>query len=598
MPKTTAVVWDISELFAGPDDPRVDQCLDALLARARQFAKAYRNKIDNKNLNAETFLAAIRNYEDIVRQIARISSCAALLFASDTSKPERGAFMQRIQKRETDISLELMFFGLELMAAKPEIIDPLARDEALKDYRHFIHASRLFRDHRLSESEEKLLEEKANTGSRAFERLFEEMVSAIEFKITLDGKEKTLTEAEVLALLRDPSREVRQAAAASFTEGLRKNGRLLTYIFNTLVFDKAVDDRLRRYQYPDQSRNIANELDGKTVETVISTCSRNYPLVARYYRTKRKILGLDTLMHYDRHAPLFEAKREYSFEEARGIILESFGGFSKDMSDIAAEFFDGHWIDAQPRKGKRGGAFCEYVTPDHHPYIMLSYLNGRDDVIALAHELGHGVHACLSRHQTYLNFRGVLPIAELASTFGEMLVFEALVDQAELEEKLVLYAGKIEGIFVTAFRQAALFQFEQELHSARRQRGELTCDEIGAMWQSTTQAMFGDSVIMGPGHENWWMNIDLFLNSPFYVYAYPFGALVVMALYSMYRREGKSFVPRYMELLRTGGSCSPREMLRGIGIDINDRDFWSSGMKLIEELVDRFEKLHSEWEVR
>ena len=493
MLEMTTVKWDLRDLFDSIDDPRVDRTLDDILARARKFAQEYRGKINSDDLTAQTLLAGITEYERIVQDATKVGSFAMLNFSADTSKFEHGAFLQRVQERQTEISLELMFFELELMAAKPEIMDPLVDDESLANYRHFIHASRLFRDHRLPEGEERILEEKANTGGRAFERLFDETVAAIEFDVTIDGQKKTMTEPEVLALLREPNRETRKAAAAGLTEGLVNHGRLLTFIFNTLVFDKSIDDRLRRYDHPEQARNISNELDKDTVETVMSTCVENYPLVARYYRAKREILGYDELMHYDRYAPLFEAKREYSFDEGKQVVLSSFGKFSDEMRAAAEEFFKGNWVDAQPRPGKRGGAFCLYCTPDVHPYVLLSYLNRKDDIMTLGHELGHGVHAYLSRSQSLVNYSSVLPVAELASTFSEILVFESLVEQSDLDDKLALYAEKIEEVFATVFRQAAMYRFEQELHQGRREQGELASDAIGEMWQRNIQAMFGET---------------------------------------------------------------------------------------------------------
>jgi oligoendopeptidase F len=595
MPEMTKVAWDLSDLFSGVNDPEIEKCLDTALARAKEFAGRYRGKIDSDDLTAQTLLAAIRELEELAVAQTKVGCYAALVFSADTGKAEHGALMQHVQERGTEIALELLFFELELMSAKPEIIDKILEDDVLANYRHFVHASRLFRDHKLPEAEERILEEKANTGGRAFERLFDESVSDIEFSITIDGEERTLTEPEVLALLKEPDRELRRAAAASLTQGLVAHGRLLTFIFNTLVYDKAVDDRLRRYEYPEQARNLSNELDRETVETVISTCVEGYPLVAQYYRVKRDVLGLDKLYHYDRYAPLFESKEQYTYDQAREIILESFGRFSGEIRDSAVAFFENGWIDAAPRKAKRGGAFCMYVTPDLHPYVLMSYLNRKDDITTLGHELGHGVHASLSRGQTLLNFSSALPVAELASTFGEMLVFESLVSKSNLEEKLALYAEKIEGIFATIFRQAAMYRFEQELHNSRRELGELTTAQIGEMWQRNVQSMFGDSVELGEEHANWWMYVSHFIGSPFYVYAYSFGELLVMALYSMYRREGASFVPKYLELLKTGGACSPEELLRRVGIDVRDPEFWRGGMKVVEGLVADFEKLYAEW---
>ena len=595
MPETTRVAWNLSDLFKSIDDPKIEQALHHCLDRARQFGSRYRGRIHTGDLTAETLASAIEEYEALAQELAKPMTYASLVFCADTSKPEHGALMQHVQERQTEIALELLFFELELMAAKPEIIGKLLEDPALERYRHFVRASRLFREHRLSEPEEKILEEKANTGGRAFQRLFEESVSAVEFHVTVDGEERLLTEPEVVALLRDPSRDTRKNAAAGLTRGLTENSRLLTFIFNTLLYDKSIDDRLRRYSHPEQARNTANELDAETVETVIAACVDNYDVAARYYRIKREVLGYDKLWHYDRYAPLFESKKQRSFGEGREIVLRCFDRFSPAMSEAAAEFFDHGWIDAEPRPGKRGGAFCSYVTPDLHPYILLSYLNRSEDVSTLAHELGHGLHARLARERGYLNFSGTLPVAELASTFGEMLVFEGLVAEADLEEKLALYAEKIEGVFATVLRQAAMYRFEQELHRARREHGELTVEEISEMWQRNMQAMFGDSLEMGEEHACWWMYIEHFVSTPFYVYAYSFGELLVMALYSMHRREGAAFVPRYTELLEDGGSRSPQELLARVGIDIKDPEFWRGGMRLVEEMVDQFERLYRQY---
>ena len=595
MAEMTTVAWDLGDLFSGIDDPAIDQTLDNAIARAKEFSGRYRGKIDSDGLTAETLLASIKELEEIGVAETKVATYAAMVFFADTSKAEHGALMQHVQERTTEVSLELLFFDLELMAAKPGIIDKLLEDERLANYRHFVRAARLFRDHKLPESEEKILEEKANTGGRAFERLFEESVSAIEFKMTIAGIEQSLSEPEVLALLKEPDREVRKAAAESLTRGLVENHRLLTFIFNTLVYDKSIDDRLRRYDHPEQPRNLSNELDKETVETVISTCVEGYPLVERYYRVKREALGYDKLYHYDRYAPLFESKEHYAFDQARETVLESFGRFSTEIRDAAAEFFEKNWIDAAPRKAKRGGAFCMYVTPDTHPFVLMSYLNRKDDITTLSHELGHGVHASLARHQTLVNFSSTLPVAELASTFGEILVFESLVSKSSLDEKLALYAEKIEGVFATIFRQAAMYRFEQELHRGRRELGELTTEQIGEMWQHSIQAMFGDAVELGEEHANWWMYVNHFIGSPFYVYAYSFGELLVMALYSMYKREGAAFVPKYVDMLKAGGSCSPEELLGRVGIDIRNPEFWRGGMKVVESLVADFEKLYAEW---
>jgi oligoendopeptidase F len=379
------------------------------------------------------------------------------------------------------------------------------------------------------------------------------------------------------------------------TKGLRDNGRVLTFIFNTLLQDKATRDRLRRYKQPEESRHLANELDSETVETVVSAVERSAGMVARYYKLKREILGLKELTHYDRYAPLFASEEKVSWDEGRKIVLEAMNECSPTLGKRAEEFFTGNWIDAEVRPGKRGGAFCSYITPDLHPYVMVNYLGKLDDVMTLAHELGHGVHASLSREQTFFNFHGTLPLAELASTFAEMMVFEKLQKRASLKDRMALYADKIEGAFATIHRQSTLYRFEQDIHGHRRAKGELTPEQYGEYWQKRNQNMFGDSVALGDDHRLWWSYIPHFINSPFYVYAYSFGELLVMALFQQYKQKGTVFADEYVALLRKGGSMWPHELMGSVGIDIKDPKFWDGGIAVLSGMVDEFEKIYREW---
>jgi oligoendopeptidase F len=597
LPQTLPTTWDLSDLFAGLDDPRIEETLTEQEARAKAFAERYKGRINTPELTAETLAKAIAEMESIAQERDKPIIYAGLLFAGDSTRQEYGAFLQKMRERSTAIGLHTLFFELELMAIPQDQADRLLADPAMARYAHYVSALRLAREHVLSEPEERILEEKANTGDRAFVRLFDETISHIGFEITLDGETKTLTEPEVLNLLRHPDRETRRAAAESLTKGLLGQGRLLTFIFNDLLQDKAVEDRLRGYSDPAESRHIANELDADIVAAVIETARRNYGVVERYYNIKKRILGLDTLTHYDRYAPLFQTKEKVAYAEARDIILDAFGAFSPTMARVADEFFQNGWIDAEPRKGKRGGAFCSYVTADLHPYVFQSYLDQMDDVMTLGHELGHGIHAYLSRPLGYLNMHGTLPMAELASTFGEMLVFEKLQETASLPDRMALYANKLEGVFATVFRQAAMYQFERDIHTARREQGELTTAQIGAFWQNRQQEMFGNSVELGDEHANWWMYISHFLHVPFYVYAYTIGELLVLSLYAKSKKEGKeTFEPKYLDLLRAGGSLSPRQLMAKMDIDLGDPGFWQGGCDVLTGLLDRFEQLYSEWE--
>jgi oligoendopeptidase F len=589
------VEWDLTDLYSGIQDERIESDLNGLLKRAAEFEAGYRGKIDNPALDAATLVAGIEEYESILQEMEKPADFASLMFAADTSDPERGAFLQSIRERCTEITVRLIFFDLELMAVPESRISEVLDSPVLNKYRHYIGALRLARDYQLSEPEEKILEETANTGRRAFTRLFEESLSGICFELKTDEESKMLTLPEILALQRDPDREVRKAASAALTKGLVENQRVFALIFNTLIQDKATNDRLRGHAYPEEARHISNELDREIVELVVRTAIENYGVVSRYYQLKREILGFEKLTHYDRYAPIFSSEKEIPFDHAKEIVLNAFGEFSPVMRDVAQLFFDRSWIDAAVRKGKRGGAFCSYVTPDLHPYVFLSYLNKIDDVSTLGHELGHGVHAYLAREHGYLSFASVLPLAELASTFGEMLVFESLQAESSPEDKLALYAGKIESTFATIFRQAAMFRFEQAIHEHRRTKGELTVEDYSGYWQSEQSAMFGDSVELGDEHRFWWMYVSHFISSPFYVYAYTFGELLVLALYAKYRKEGMSFVPKFVEMLKVGGSMSPEETLSGVGIDIRDQKFWQGGIDVLSDLIDRFEVLYRDW---
>jgi oligoendopeptidase F len=591
------VRWDLSALFSSIDDPRIEETWAKAMESADKFAAKYRGKIDAADLSAQTLGAALKEIEDLYTQVAKPMSFANLMFATDSADPKIGAFMQKQRERGTELSVKLMFFDLELQAADEARIQSALAAPELANYVHYVKASRAYSPFRLSEPEEIVLEETANTGSRAWVRLFEEVTANHVYKIQKPGKPgpEEATEQEVLALLRESDREVRQAGADALSAGLKELERVLVFTYNNLLQDKAVEDRLRGFEYPEQNRHIGNELDKETVDLVIRKCKENYGLVARFYHVKRQILGLPKLTHIDRYAPLFPSEEPVTWDRAREIVLSAFGGFSPVMEASAREFFEKNWIDAEPRKGKQGGAFCSYLTPDTHPVMLQSYLNRLDDVMTLAHELGHGVHASLSRGQTYFNFQGTLPLAELASTFGEMLVFESLVKEASLKDRLALYADKIEGVFATVFRQAAMFSFEQRAHEARRSKGELEASALGDIWQDEIQGMFGDSVEIGEQHRCWWSYVGHFIYAPFYVYAYSFGELLVLSLYQMAKKQGPAFADRYVELLKLGGSKFPDELMATVDVDLKDEAFWQGGLNALEALVTEFEKIYAEY---
>jgi oligoendopeptidase F len=589
------VTWDLSDLYRRLDDPKIGHDVKEALSRAKSFEEKYRGKVNSDGITASFLLEAVKELESISEQIGKVLSYAHLEFAADTGDPKRGAFLQSVQERSTEVRKHLMFFELEWIAVPDDKVSLLLGDETLSRYRHFLDQERKYKPHRLSEPEEKILDEKANTGSRAFRRLFDEVINNIEFKVRLDGETKRLSEPETLALLYDPDRSRRKAGAKGLTEGLKANAHVLTYIFNTLVQDHSSSDRLRHFAGPMDSRNLDNEIDEATVEALMNSCERNYDMVENYYNLKRKLLGIKKFVDYDRYAPIFPEQKKIDYEESKNIVLESFGSFSPKMSDIVGEFFQNNWIDAELRPGKRGGAFSHSTVPSIHPYVFMNYTGRLRDVTTLAHELGHGVHQYLSRQQGYFQCHTPLTTAETASVFGEMLVFHKL-KQTEVDPKvrLSLLCSKLEDTFATVFRQVVLTRFEEKLHHARRNDGELTAERINELWVDANKPMFGNSVELTDDYGWWWMYIPHFIHSPFYCYAYSFGELLVLALYQKYVKEGDAFVPRYIELLSAGGSDKPEKLLERIGVNITDPEFWQGGLDLLREMVYEAEELTEE----
>jgi oligoendopeptidase F len=417
-------------------------------------------------------------------------------------------------------------------------------------------------------------------------------MSSLIFRVERDGTPQEMGEEEVLSLLYAPERDVRRAGARSLTEGLRESSRTLAFIFNTLVYDKAIEDRLRSYGGPMDARNLANEIDSASVDSLISASVARYPLVARYYRLKARLLGLDALADFDRYAPIAGAEGQRSFDAARQIVLDAYGDFAPQLADVARRFFDERWIDAELRPGKRGGAFCASTVPSVHPYVMLNYTGNLRDVMTVAHELGHGVHQQLAAPNGLFEQDTPLTTAETASVFGEMLVFRRLMrEESDPKVRLALLCGKIEDAFATVFRQVAMTRFEQSLHGARRDEGELPIPRVNELWMAANRPMFGDSVELTDDYAWWWLYIPHFVHSPFYCYAYAYGELLVLALLRRYDEEGADFVPRYLELLAAGGSEPPATLLARIGLDVTDPDFWDGGLALLEDLVTQAETL-------
>lgn len=590
----TDVRWDLSDLFAGADDPRVFGTLDEAKRDAESFAQDYRGKINVEGgPQPDLLLRGLIAYEDLHERIGRVGAYSRLLYDTDTRDTTARDLMQKVEQRETELRNLTLFFNLEWLELPDETAQRLIENPTLAPYRHYLVQERKFRPHRLSEAEEKIINEKDNIGKRAWARLHTEITSSLTFPVDRDGETKQLNLSEVLSLFHEPDRDLRKRAHDSLYGVLSSNGQVLTFVYDTLVQDHETMDRLRRYESPMQSRHLGNEVDPAAVEAMMQATEANYGLAHEYFSMKAKLLGLDKLMFYDQYAPLRASASKVSFDEAKAMVLESYGAMHPSFRDIAQTFFDRRWIDAEPRQGKRGGAYCSYPSPKLHPWVLCSYTGSPRDAMTVAHELGHGLHGMLARKQSLFNYHSTLPLAETASVFGEIMVFNRLVErETDQRAKLGLLAGKIEDSFATVYRQNVLTRFEQKAFEARRQ-ARLTADHLGDLWIEANQPYYGDALQLTDGYRWGWSYIPHFIHTPFYCYAYVFGQLLVFALYRMYREQGEQFVPSFIQLLEKGGSETPESLLAPLGIDFRDPSFWQKGFDELKNLIDQAKELSS-----
>jgi oligoendopeptidase F len=564
----------------------VERQLGEANERASAFAQTYAGRLDQ--LDADALAAAMHELAVITDLLGRAASFASLRFSTDTADPERGALLARVQEAGTEIETKLLFFELEWAALDDQRAEELLAAPELDFCRHHLRSARRYRHHLLSEPEERILAEKAIASEASWARLFGELLAAL--RVTVEGDELTLDVA--LSRLQGPDREARRRCAEAVSTALEPGLRTRAFIYNTLIYDKAVEDRLRSYPHWLSSRNLDNEASDDSVTALVEAVRGRYDIPQRWYRLKAQLLGIDKLADYDRLAPLPGVDVTFSYAQSRELVLDTYESFSPEAGRLSKRFFDEQWIDAPTRPNKRGGAFCSYTVPSVHPYVLLNFTARRRDVLTMAHELGHGLHAALAQHQGVFHYSTPLTLAETASVFGETLVFGRLLDAAgDDEERLSLLTDRIDAAMATVFRQMAMNRFEHLVHTGRREEGELSVERICELWTESQEELFGDSLQMTDGYRMWWSYVPHFINTPGYVYAYAYGQLLALSAYGRYRAEGDAFVPRYLELLGAGGSRSPEELAAIVGIDLADPGFWDAGLDLIEEQLSEAEKL-------
>jgi len=582
-----AVEWDLSDLYEGPDDSRIEADLDEAAAAATALRERYRGNLGA--LSAAELADAVRELERIRAISTRVETYARLRLAADSSDQARGALVQRVRERNTAVETELLFFELEWAALDDETAERLLADDALAHYASVLRSERRYRPHLLSEPEEKLAAEKSLTGVSAWGRLFNELLS--DLSVSLDGEQHSL-DAALARLSRETEQAERARVAEAVTEALRPGVRTRGYILNTILNERAIEDRLRGYPSWISARNLANEIPDEAAQSLVDAIVARYDIPQRYYALKAKLLGLDRLRDYDRFAPLQEVGGTIAWDDARELVLESFADFSPLAGDLVARFFEENWIDAALRPGKMLGAFCATLIPDVHPYVLMNYAGERRSVLTLAHELGHGLHGILAQDLGLMNASTPLTLAETASVFAEALTFEKLRQREDdPRARLDLLVGRIDDTIATVFRQIAMNRFEDAIHTGRREEGELPVERVSEFWVREQERMLGPAVEVTDDYRIWWSYVPHFIAVPGYVYAYAFGYLFSLAIYRRYLEEGDSLVEPYLDLLRAGGSAPPAELASRLGFDLGDAGFWAAGLDAIGELVDEAEEL-------
>lgn len=578
--------WDLSDLYDSPNDPALESDTERVIKKADEFNTTYRGRVGE--LDAAEFAMMLQEYEEIVQILGKIGSYAHLIWSTNTEDPELGKLLQQSNELSSEISQKLVFSDVEWLKVEDDKANKLIQSDELKKWKHYLEVSRLYKEHTLSEEAEKVMSAKSVTGRAAWNRYFDETLGAARFELD----DEMLTEQEVLSKLHDPNRELRKKAHASLTETFREHSRTLTFIFNTILADKSTNDKLRKYDNWITSRNLSNQTDHETVNALVTAVTDKYPLAQRYYKLKRKLLGVDEMFDYDRYAPITKSTKKVEWKEAKEMVLEAYRDFHPQMSAIAGEFFEKNWIDAAIKPGKRGGAYSASTVTSVHPYVFMNFDGKLRDVQTLAHELGHGVHQYLSRKQGELQSSTPLTTAETASVFGEMLVFNKLMNRLDdPSEKLALLVSKIDDTIATVFRQISMNRFEDKIHTARREQGELSKEQFSEYWIETQKDLYGDSVRLTDEYKIWWSYIPHFLHTPGYVYAYAFGELLVLALYDSYKTQKNGFSEKYLSLLEAGGSDWPHNLVSTMGFDIKDKNFWSRGLDIFEGMVKEAEEL-------
>ena len=581
--------WSLSDLFESQSSPDMQAAFARMETLVSQF-EAHRERLQAE-ISTEEFLPIVKDYETIDYLARRIYGFAGLSFAADTQDQAIQSFMARIDQIVAELENRTLFFSLWWKALDEANAERLM--SASGDYRYWLEDMRHFKPHTLSEAEEKIVNIKNVTGVNALTNLYDTITNRYAFKLTLDGEERELTRGEVMVYARSRDPAARAAAYQELYRVYGNDGPILGQIYQTIVRDWSNEQlELRHFTSPISARNLANDIPDEVVDTLLSVCQRNASIFQRFFQMKARLLGMPRLRRYDIYAPVVKAHKKYEFGQAAGMVMESFQRFDGRFANLARRVFEDNHLDSEVRKGKRSGAFCWTVTPDISPWVLLNYQGRPDDVATMAHELGHAIHSMLAEHHSLFTQQASLPLAETASTFGEMMLVDRLLaDEKDESVRRDLLFKQVDDSYATILRQAFFALFERQAHAMIKEGAAV--DDLSNAYLDNLRHQFGEAVELSDEFRWEWVSIPHIYQTPFYVYAYAFGQLLVLSLYQQYREEGESFKPRYIEILSAGGSDSPARILAGADIDIYKDAFWQGGFDVVSGLIEQLEALSS-----
>ena len=579
--------WSLEDLFPGIDSPELESAFDRIEEQIGSF-EGLRGKL-TPDMESEPFMEVLRASEDFTRLLVKLDAFAGLAFTADTQDQAAQALQSRVQQFAADITNRVLFFSLWWKDLDEANAARLMENSG--DYRYYLEEMRHFKPHTLSEAEEKVINLKDVTGSSALITLYDAITNRYAFKLRVDGERREMTRAQLSSFFYSSDPRTRARAYREQFRVYAADGPILGQMYQTRVRDWHNENvSLRKYATPNSARNLMNDIPDEAVDALLAVARTNAGVFQRLFRVKARLLGVKKLKRYDIYAPLTASAREFSFEEASDQVLDSFESFSPEFRELAQRVFDQRHMDSEIRKGKRGGAFCASVVPEMTPYVLLNYQGSARDVATMAHELGHAIHSMLASHHTTFTFHSSLPLAETASTFGEMMLIEKMLasETDEAVRRDILFR-QVDDSYATIGRQAFFAMFERKAHEMVLQNASV--DQISDMYFDNLKEQFGDALDLGPEFKWEWVAIPHFYHTPFYVYAYAFGKLLVLSLYKQFKKEGESFKPKYRKILSAGGSQTPAKILEEAGIDIRSAAFWQGGFDVIKEQVEELEKL-------